>query len=168
MENANVRINFIFVVLMIGAILEKAIGGSNLCFGYFHRLLTLYVVSMLWNDWNTLRNARSLKTFIKFWRVYDLILHIALAFAIFFRIIRVLDPATENCSCSVESCVRVPISNNTLDPITDPTSTTVAPPLPKPTPHKPIPMHPFEGPREYLYDIEDMLFAFAATMAISR
>ena len=157
---------FIFVILIVGAILEKAIGGSNLCFGSFHRLLTIYVISMLWADLNSLRNARSVKTFVRFWRVYDLVLHITLAFALMFRTIRVLDPAAADCLCTVESCIRRPINNGTFTTTQPTTTTTKAGPIPKPSPRPPL--HPFVGPRMYLYDIEDMVFAFVATMAIAR
>ena len=154
---------FIFVVLIVGAILEKAIAESVLCFGNFHRFLTLYVISMLWADLNSLRNARSITTFFKFWRVYDLVLHVLLAFALIFRSIRVLDPAATDCSCSVESCNRTSISNSTVT-----TSIDLSTPRPSPSPLIPEPMHPLEGPWKHLYDVEDMFFAFVATMAFAR
>ena len=163
---------FIFVVLIVGAILEKAIAESILCFGSFHRLLGLYVISMLWHDLNSLRNARSLKFFVKFWRVYDLILHVTLAFALIFRSIRVLDPAAAKCSCTLESCWKElePNPFTTTEPsMTTDASTSIELSTPSPTvPLVPVPMHPLEGPWHHLYDIEDIFFAFVATMAIAR
>ena len=145
----------IFVVLLVCAILEKAVTGMNLCYSKYHCLLTVYVISMLWQDYYLVRNARSIKIFVKFWRMYDLILHIALAFTLVFRAIRSLDHYSSNCSdCSVQSCNATSIDNTTAIPSN--TSTT------------PMPQNPFDGPRWYLYDIEDMLFAFVATIAITR
>ena len=161
---------FIFVVLIVGAILEKAIDESVLCFGNFHRFLTLYVISMLWADLNSLRNARSITTFFKFWRVYDLVLHVMLAFALIFRSIRVLDPAAVDCSCSVESCNRTSNNNSIVTKSIDLSTATSVPPSPGPSPIPliPEPMHPLEGPWKHLYEVEDMFFAFVATMAFAR
>ena len=36
------------------------------------------------------------------------------------------------------------------------------------TTHSYKPQNPFDGPREPLYDFEDMLFAFVATTAITK
>ena len=151
----------IFVGLLVGAILEKALSGMNLCYGHYHRMLTFYVISMLWQDYNSLRNARSIKTFVKFWRMYDLIIHLALAFTLLFRAVRALDPYSANCSCSLKSC-NFPLTPNYTQETTtvDPTATTTVPSY--------QPQNPFDGPRRPLYDFEDMLFAFVATMAITR
>ena len=145
----------IFVALLVGAILEKAVTGMNLCYSNWHCFLTFYVMSMLWEDYYLLRNARSIKTFVKFWRMYDLIMHIALAFSLVFRAIRSLDPYSANCfDCSLKSCNASIIDNTNVTQLNSSTTT--------------IPQNPFDGPRGYLYGIEDMLFAFVATIAITR
>ena len=54
-------------------------------FKFSYVLLTVYVISMLWNDVQTMSILRSLKTYIKFWRVFDLVLHSFLLLALFFQ-----------------------------------------------------------------------------------
>ena len=59
-------------------------------FKFSYVLLTVYVISMLWNDVQTMSILRSLKTYIKFWRVFDLVLHSFLLLALFFKLVRTL------------------------------------------------------------------------------
>ena len=57
---------------------------------------------MIWQDLVSFLNVRSFWTFSKFWRTYDLVLHIGLALAL---ILRMLKATSDICSgCELETC----------------------------------------------------------------
>jgi hypothetical protein len=55
-------------------------------FKWYHAVLTIYAVSFLWKDLQMVIVLRTLRTFFKFWRAFDLIMHICLAAACVMRI----------------------------------------------------------------------------------
>ena len=82
---------YIIFVLVLGyTVLNKSFGRKVHEFCFHHVCLAVYVVSMLWQDLSSLRNVRSFRIYAKYWRIYDLIMHVTLAFALIFRIARVL------------------------------------------------------------------------------
>ena len=54
--------------------------------GYF--FLVLYTLSMLWSDFHTMVSLRSIKTYFKFWRAFDLYMHILLLLVLICKAIR--------------------------------------------------------------------------------
>lgn len=72
----------IFVALILTAILapitDVNLGKDRDVFDWYYVALTVYSLAMLWHDFLSLITLRSLKTFFKFWRVYDLLLHLCL------------------------------------------------------------------------------------------
>merc|ERR1712018_607063 len=71
-----------------------------------HFFLTIYTVSMLWSDIQTIMSLKSIKTYFKFWRVFDLALHMCLLFAVTFKM-------TKNAFYSIHSLEQCINSNNT-------------------------------------------------------
>ena len=80
----------IFVILLGWTVLNKSFGYNIHDFSMHHVWLTVYALSMLWQDLSSLRNVRSFRIYAKYWRMYDLIMHVTLAFALIFRSARVL------------------------------------------------------------------------------
>ena len=81
-------------------------------FKFSYVLLTVYVISMLWNDVQTMSILRSLKTYIKFWRVFDLVLHSFLLLALFFKLIRTLWYPFQDIVDCVSSLTVLPLGSN--------------------------------------------------------
>ena len=81
----------LFVFILGYTVLQKSFKSNMHEFGFHHVCLTVYVLSMLWQDLSSLRNVRSFTIYAKYWRMYDLIMHVTLAFALIFRTARVLD-----------------------------------------------------------------------------
>ena len=71
-----------------------------------HFFLTIYTVSMLWSDIQTIMSLKSIKTYFKFWRVFDLALHMCLFFAVTFKM-------TKNAFYSINSLEQCTNFNNT-------------------------------------------------------
>ena len=133
-QNLNIPLNrlliftgyyFIFVVMVLTTILEKEEEIANPCSvefrgGYF--FLTIYVISMFWDDIQTLKHLKSLRTYFKFWRVFDLILHIFLIIALTCKLLRtvaypfnsLVECVNENLNISDVSsnCINVPSNCN--------------------------------------------------------
>ena len=153
----------IFVGLLIGAIIEKSVYGNEFCFGVYQSMLMIYVISMMWQDFSTLSNVRTFKTYFKAWRVYDLIMHMALFFALFFRAITEIyvknDPYMATYYC------RGRHHNKTiLDPQTASASAQdISTQSTNTTKHQPDPWNTTN-----FYTVEIVFFALAATMAIMR
>jgi hypothetical protein len=99
---------------------------------------------MLWQDLVSFLNVRSFWTFFKFWRMYDLVLHIGLALALILRVVK----ANADCSgCTIETCT---VSLN----VTTSWNTTMESKLPK-----------------YINavdDYEDCVLSFVSILAIGR
>ena len=47
----------------------------------------MYTISMIWHDIQAISTLKSIKTFFKFWRVFDLIMHIFFIMAIAVKLI---------------------------------------------------------------------------------
>ena len=60
-----------------------------------HTILSVFAVAMLWQDFYLLFTLRSKLTFFKFWRVYDIVMHITLSSSLIFRLIKIdaFDPS---------------------------------------------------------------------------
>ena len=150
---------FIFVGLLVGAIVDKSINGNGFCFGEYQILLTIYIISMIWQDVSLLSNVRTFRTYFKLWRVYDLIMHITLVLALLFRAI------TATNSCYKVDVKTTPTPNQSTTPIMNLTTLTMNPAM-NPTTTSLHQDDPWNG-----LDIntaEVVLFALAATMAIVR
>ena len=93
---------FIFAMFLACLILDKSLKHNRYCFSEWHSILTIYALSMIWQDLVSFLNVRSFWTFFKFWRTYDLVLHIGLALAL---ILRMLKATSDICSgCELETC----------------------------------------------------------------
>ena len=91
----------VFVLVLASSILNKSLFHQSYCFSALHWILGIYAVSMLWQDLVSFLNVRSFWTFFKFWRMYDLVLHIGLALALILRVVK----ANADCSgCTIETC----------------------------------------------------------------
>ena len=92
---------FIFAIFLACLILDKSLSHNRYCFSGWHSILTIYAMSMIWQDLVSFLNVRSFWTFFKFWRMYDLVLHIGLALALVLRVVK----ANADCSgCTIETC----------------------------------------------------------------
>jgi hypothetical protein len=60
-----------------------------------HSVLSVFAVAMLWQDFYLLFTLRSKLSFFKFWRVYDIVMHITLTSSLIFRLIKIdsFDPS---------------------------------------------------------------------------
>ena len=58
---------------------------NNLTFGVFHWGLGVYGVAFLYRDLVLMLSRKSIRTFFKFWRIYDLLMHIMLFTGILMR-----------------------------------------------------------------------------------
>jgi hypothetical protein len=158
----------IFVILLIGAILNKSVDGNGFCFEGYQILLTVYVISMIWHDLSTLSNVRTFRTYFKLWRVYDLIMHLALILALLFRALTDMhiknDPDMKTYTCT---------GTHHFEPIDDVQTATTS------TQSTTLTMNPkttsgnqtdLTDPWNELdiYTVEVVSFALAATLAIGR
>ena len=134
----------IFVALLGITVLNKSFGADLHSFTTYHVWLTVYVISMLWQDFSSLRNVRSFRIYAKYWRMYDLIMHVTLAFALIFRASRVV-PSEGLLPSENETAL---INATRTTPIT-PTDENMATNL-------------------VLNDFEDVCFSFVAILAIAR
>ena len=158
----------IFVGLLIGAMVEKSVDGNAFCFGEYQILLTIYVISMIWQDFLSIMNVRTLKTYFKLWRVYDLIMHMALFLALVFRAITEIlirnNPDMEEYSCKGSSNNKTKVNVQTTvtqDSSTQSTTVTINSSTTPGTQPDPWSTSDF-------YSAEVVLFALAVTMAIIR
>ena len=147
---------FIFVGLLVGAIVDKSINGNGFCFGEYQILLTIYIISMIWQDVSLLSNVRTFRTYFKLWRVYDLIMHITLVLALLFRAIT----ATNSCNKVDGKTTLTP--NQSTTPIMNLTTPTMNPTIT--SLHQDDPWNGLDN----INTAEVVLFALAATMAIVR
>ena len=91
----------LFVVAINWTMMEKqsemeAPNETKIRPGYF--LLSIYAISMIWNDFHTMFKLKFFRTYFKFWRVFDLILHIFLIITLISKLIRtVIYPYNEDC-----------------------------------------------------------------------
>ena len=93
----------LFVIGLAYVVWDKSLDGNSYCFGKWQQVLTVFAISMIWQDLITFWNVRSIWTFFKFWRMYDLALHISLALTLIFRGAKVL--TATNCSgCTFATC----------------------------------------------------------------
>ena len=71
---------FVFIGMILTTILLKndVQDDSHREFRYYYFFLTFYAITMFWNDIHCMVSLKSFKTFFKFWRVYDLTMHILL------------------------------------------------------------------------------------------
>ena len=60
-----------------------------------HYVLSVFAVAMLWQDFYLLFTLRSKLSFFKFWRVYDIVMHISLTSSLIFRLVKInsFDPS---------------------------------------------------------------------------
>ena len=60
-----------------------------------HFVLSVFAVAMLWQDFYLLFTLRSKLSFFKFWRVYDIVMHISLTCSLIFRLVKInsFDPS---------------------------------------------------------------------------
>ena len=96
----------LFVVSLFYVVWDKILDGNSYCFGKSWVILTMFAIPMVWQDFSTLWNVRSFWTFFKFWRMYDLTLHIALASTLIFRGAKVLtSESIDYCKgCTFNDC----------------------------------------------------------------
>jgi hypothetical protein len=84
-----------YYVIFVGLVLKTTLANEetstfeDVRFEFYHYILSIYSISMLWQDFLTLITLRSYKAYFKFWRVYDLLLHITLFLALLFRLLQV-------------------------------------------------------------------------------
>ena len=134
---------YVFFVILLGyTVLNKSFGRNEHEFCFHHVWLAVYVVSMLWQDLSSLRNVRSFKIYAKYWRIYDLIMHVTLAFALIFRTARVLPAEPLNPLVNDASTSTFPTQSQDI------TSTTEQ--------------------NLVLNDFEDVCFSLVSIMAIAR
>ena len=152
----------IFVTILVAAILAKTVYGDGFCFDEYQILLTIFVISMIWQDFSSLSNVRTFKTYFKLWRVYDLIMHMALALALLFRAITEAhfkdDPDTEKydyyCRGSYHKQPKVNVQTTpALDILTQSVAMNAT-------------TTPYSSTN--FYTAEVVLFALTATLAIGR
>ena len=103
----------LFVVAINWTMMEKqsemeAPNETKIRPGYF--LLSIYAISMIWNDFHVMFTLKSLRTYFKFWRVFDLILHIFLITALISKLIRTVIYPYNDCLKNKEDNS----NNNTL------------------------------------------------------
>ena len=127
-------------------------------FKFSYVLLTVYVISMLWNDVQTMSILRSLKTYIKFWRVFDLVLHSFLLLALFFKLVRTLwYPFQEIVDCVEDATetVIMPFDTNVLQDCTVVSAIAEN-------------CNSLCDARKYLVDLESVFLSLGATQALMR
>ena len=81
----------LFLVSVIGTIEEKvneAQHPEETKFRTGYTTLFIFTISMLWNDIQTIFSLVYIRTYFKFWRVFDFILHILLLLALIIKFIR--------------------------------------------------------------------------------
>ena len=138
----------LFVVSLLYVVWDKILDGNSYCFGKSWVILTMFAIPMVWQDFSTLWNVRSFWTFFKFWRMYDLTLHIALALTLIFRSAKVLtSESIDYCT----GCTLVECHNGTINETmpSNSTSTGIA-------------------VVEALDDWEDGLLSFVSTFSVCR
>ena len=84
----------IFVAFLMTTILDhtdlkltkskKLLGKSN-TFSNAYIILSIFALSMLWQDLYSFFTHKSISSYFKFWRVYDMIMHLGLAIALCLR-----------------------------------------------------------------------------------
>ena len=115
----------LFVVAINWTMMEKqsemeAPTETEFRFGYF--FLSIYAISMIWNDFHVMFTLKSLRTYFKFWRVFDLILHIFLITALISKLIRTVIYPYNDCLKNKEdnsnnntlyyNCTEIPLEND--------------------------------------------------------
>lgn len=111
----------LFLVLLIWTIFDEQFEDPNLktIFSKKHILLSYFALSMLWQDFHILYEVRSISTYFKFWRIFDLILHCALTTALTCRLVRTISYNSLVDICfneeTVEECEYYHIIKDTLD-----------------------------------------------------
>ncbi len=115
----------LFTILMVNTILQREDFDHDKVldndFNYYHIILSIYAIGMIWQDIMTIATLRSFRTFLKFWRVFDLCLHLELFFALVCRVIKIQTlNGSKACLCGdacweSDLCVRIRDSRETLD-----------------------------------------------------
>ncbi len=82
----------VYVGFVLDTILDDslyALGKKDVNFSKKYAILSIFASAMLWEDVYTFITVRSITTYFKFWRFYDLVMHLSLAGSVICRAIRV-------------------------------------------------------------------------------
>ena len=77
--------------MLIVTVIPDTNNGEGLTFGICHYILGIYGVSFLYRDIVLIGSRKSIKTFFKFWRIYDLLMHCLLFTGILMRFLTYQD-----------------------------------------------------------------------------